>query len=275
MSVRFIVAMLSFAVGLGAALPPLPVSAQLSCAVVPQVLSPLPDGRSYAFVLGSLDQEPAQLDVSLYSASRAYRVELREVRFDKPSDLGFATRARRPFQSAPYFIALPKADELTLVIVNPLAAASTSPGEPCDAFLYTELARQQQYPRYATPGSVTMEASRLTELSGSSSATPVTLVGQTPFSCARPFADVVTTHPVEPNYPETARREHATGTVQVKLMIDASGLVAAATIYKSSRNALLDDAALAAARASTYAPARVRCLPSSSTYLFRVDFSSQ
>jgi TonB family protein len=272
---RIFIAVTVFAVSsAGGTLWSAPAYAQLQCRVDPQILSPLPDGKSYALVLGSLDQAPAQLDVSLYSASREYRVEFRDVRFDTPSDRGFAARSRRPFQSRPRFIVLPNSDELTLVIVNPLATASPSPEGRCDSFLYTELALAHQRPRYSSPGSVIMEASRLSELAGSNSGTPALLVGQTPFACAEPFAEVRAVHLVPPVYPDAARRGGTTGTVQVKLTIDASGMVSASSIYKSSQSDLLDGAALASARATTYSPARARCIPSGGGYLFRADFTS-
>jgi periplasmic protein TonB len=97
----------------------------------------------------------------------------------------------------------------------------------------------------------------------------------TPPRCAQPHKDATTTRPVEPDYPDLARQQGAVGTVQVKVSLTPTGSVVSTSVYKSSGNALLDKAALAAARASSYAPEVEDCSPVAGTYLFRADFSSQ
>jgi protein TonB len=51
-----------------------------------------------------------------------------------------------------------------------------------------------------------------------------------------------------PDYPEAARRRRVEGTVLVRIEVDAAGAAAACTIAVGSGSALLDAAALAAAR---------------------------
>ena len=98
----------------------------------------------------------------------------------------------------------------------------------------------------------------------------------TPPRCSQPNKDATTTRPVEPDYPDLARQQGAVGTVQVKIVLNATGGVTNATVYKSSGNALLDKAAVAAARASSYSPEITDCAPvNGGTYLFRADFNSQ
>lgn len=59
----------------------------------------------------------------------------------------------------------------------------------------------------------------------------------------------------EPAYPERARRAGVEGTAGVRIMLSADGSVRAVELTRSSGSRLLDEAALAAARASTFAPA--------------------
>lgn len=60
----------------------------------------------------------------------------------------------------------------------------------------------------------------------------------------------------EPAYPERARRAGAEGVVGVRIALAADGSVRQVELTRSSGSRLLDDAALAAARASTFVPAR-------------------
>lgn len=59
----------------------------------------------------------------------------------------------------------------------------------------------------------------------------------------------------EPAYPERARRAGAEGVVGVRIALAADGSVRQVELTQSSGSRLLDEAALAAARASTFAPA--------------------
>jgi protein TonB len=59
----------------------------------------------------------------------------------------------------------------------------------------------------------------------------------------------------EPAYPERARRAGVAGVVGVRIALAADGTVRAVELTVSSGSRLLDEAALAAARASTFEPA--------------------
>ena len=59
----------------------------------------------------------------------------------------------------------------------------------------------------------------------------------------------------EPVYPERARRAGVEGVVGVRIVLAADGSVRQVELTQSSGSRLLDDAALTAARASTFAPA--------------------
>ncbi len=60
---------------------------------------------------------------------------------------------------------------------------------------------------------------------------------------------------VVPEYPELARRAGIEGSVVVAAVVDTNGLVASATVLRSSGNSLLDAAALTAARQFRFVPA--------------------
>jgi protein TonB len=59
----------------------------------------------------------------------------------------------------------------------------------------------------------------------------------------------------EPAYPERARRAGVEGVVGVRIALAADGAVRQVELTQSSGSRLLDEAALAAARASTFSPA--------------------
>jgi TonB family protein len=60
---------------------------------------------------------------------------------------------------------------------------------------------------------------------------------------------------VKPVYPDSARAARETGEVKVKVLVGANGVPKSFTIFKSSGHKDLDDAVLAACKASTYTPA--------------------
>ncbi len=67
-------------------------------------------------------------------------------------------------------------------------------------------------------------------------------------------------------------RDGFTGMAKVKVDLDAAGKVVGASVYESTGSVPLDQAALAAARASRYAPEEVDCKDVGGSYLFTIDF---
>jgi protein TonB len=93
-------------------------------------------------------------------------------------------------------------------------------------------------------------------------------------ACANPNADAaIRGTAVEPDYPDIAKEQGATGTTQVKVTLDESGNVVSATVYKSAGNLSLDQAAVKAARATSYVPEIVNCVKTAGSYIFRADFT--
>ena len=76
---------------------------------------------------------------------------------------------------------------------------------------------------------------------------------------------------VEPAYPRSARLAGVEGVVRLRLGLDAEGRLVAAAVAESSGSESLDRAALEAARASRYAPARLgdRDIPSETEAAYR------
>ncbi|MBV9149053.1 MAG: energy transducer TonB [Candidatus Eremiobacteraeota bacterium] len=92
-------------------------------------------------------------------------------------------------------------------------------------------------------------------------------------ACADPFRDATMTNGVSPEYPESAK-EQGLGpvTVIVKITLSPGASVESATVLQSSGNMAIDQAAMLAARQSSYAPKLVNCAPAEGTYSFRANF---
>ena len=75
------------------------------------------------------------------------------------------------------------------------------------------------------------------------------------------------------DYPAIAKEQGAVGSVEVEVTLDETGAVQGVSVYKSSGSEALDNSALQAAKATSYAPATVDCVPQPGRYLFRHDFT--
>lgn len=80
---------------------------------------------------------------------------------------------------------------------------------------------------------------------------------------------------IRPSYPAAARAAGQAGRVLIIVNVNALGRATGAQVYKSSGHPSLDQAALSAARASTYHPKRIAGLPLPDTitipYTFRLE----
>jgi len=92
--------------------------------------------------------------------------------------------------------------------------------------------------------------------------------------CSRPNVPPTTVHAASPDLPAMAAQQGISGVVQVRVSLDANSHVVALSIF-SSPSALLNAAALAAARASTFQTRIVNCTPVAVGYLFSVEFDSE
>jgi TonB family protein len=96
----------------------------------------------------------------------------------------------------------------------------------------------------------------------------------TPQSCARPNVAATTIRPVEPDTPPMAQQQGIQGTVQVVVSLNADSRVVGTRI-QTSPSAILNSAALSAARQSTFQTEIRDCKPIAADYIFSVDFTSQ
>ncbi len=80
-------------------------------------------------------------------------------------------------------------------------------------------------------------------------------------------------HKVTPEYPSIAKDQQIQGTAVVLVTIGPSGTVLSASIFQSSGNQLLDNAALAAARASSFRPPTVNGV--AVTRQYKIEYAFQ
>lgn len=129
----------------------------------------------------------------------------------------------------------------------------------------------------AIPGAPGTPAARAIDVDGAApAATPAATPKPTPtpLSCARPTVAATTLHPLEPDTPALAQQQGISGIVQVVVSLDAQSRVVGARI-QSSPSALLNQAALGAARGSQFRTEVKNCEPVAADYVFSVDFTSQ
>ena len=96
----------------------------------------------------------------------------------------------------------------------------------------------------------------------------------TPLTCARPTVAAMTLRAMEPDTPALAQQQGISGIVHVVVSLDAESRVVGTRI-QSSPSAVLNDAALAAARGSQFRTEVKNCEPVAADYVFSVDFTSQ
>jgi protein TonB len=96
----------------------------------------------------------------------------------------------------------------------------------------------------------------------------------TPLACARPNVPATTIHAIEPDTPPMAAQQGISGVVQVKVALDENSHILGTSIYQSP-SAILNSAALNAARNSTFQTEVRDCKPIAASYLFSVEFTSQ
>jgi TonB family protein len=98
-------------------------------------------------------------------------------------------------------------------------------------------------------------------------------IGEPASACAVPNAPAKVVHLAKPNYPMLAMQVGAHGTFDVAVALDALGHVTSASVRGKHPYAGLDVDAIAAAKASTYAPARHACKPIASHLTVPIVFS--
>jgi TonB family protein len=97
----------------------------------------------------------------------------------------------------------------------------------------------------------------------------------TPQTCAGPAnVPATTVRAVEPDTPAMAQQQGISGTVAVIVALDENSHIVSTSV-QSSPSAILNGAALSAARQSTFRTEVRDCKPIAAKYIFSVEFSSQ
>jgi protein TonB len=109
-----------------------------------------------------------------------------------------------------------------------------------------------------------------------SPASPEPIATATPKpSCAKPHVDAQIVRAIEPEYPLLAQQQGLIGTTQIVVTLAETGAVIDARVYAGSGSLVLDEAALAAAKRSTYSSEIDDCKRVGGSYLFRAEFATQ
>jgi D-alanyl-D-alanine endopeptidase (penicillin-binding protein 7) len=134
-------------------------------------------------------------------------------------------------------------------------------------------------PNYYTIGGIVIVFAALTLAlqAISPAAAPVSVAAQSPQSnahyqsnvrCENPNAPAMVSVPAPPRPSNGAK--NARGWATIRVTVAANGKVTKALVDKSSGNAAVNEAALAAAEHSTFTPKMLNCKPVPGTYLFKV-----
>ena len=94
-------------------------------------------------------------------------------------------------------------------------------------------------------------------------------------ACSAPYVEASTIEKYAPEMPTMAREQGLSGNAEVQVDLSASGQVLNAKIVDSTGSSLLDNAAVDAAKRTTYSPKIVDCNRAPGSYLFRVEFKGE
>jgi TonB family protein len=240
------------------------------CAVTSLPAVPMPDGKSYAVVLGADTPLTTDVQLVLYSAEATYAVNLAHVQVYRKRPAYLADPL--PFEADPIYVTLPKPDVIDAIHVRvpktPECIARTLYTSPRDGSVPDSYVDR--------PDRVAERATLVASFGLGAKTNPASLITSSPkLTCSQPYADARVTKPVEPGYPNEALAQHEVGSTTVLVRLADTGAVDRVSVLRSSGYSALDEATLRAALLSTYSPEIFRCKPVASSYLFRADFNSQ
>jgi periplasmic protein TonB len=102
---------------------------------------------------------------------------------------------------------------------------------------------------------------------------PSAAMGTQTASCASNYQVARIVRPVSPEYPSMAQLIHATGVSRIRVDLSEAGSVVGAWVVTSSGNALLDKAAVSAAKSMIYSPEVRSCSAAPGSYAIEVEFT--
>jgi TonB family protein len=103
---------------------------------------------------------------------------------------------------------------------------------------------------------------------------PAQVAARGPAACARPHVPARVVQTVEPQTPDVAQQQGIQGTVNVEVSLDEQSRVVAMSVI-SSPSAVLNPAALAAARATVFQTEIRNCKPVAEKFVFAVSFNAE
>ncbi|HEY6234987.1 MAG TPA: energy transducer TonB [Candidatus Elarobacter sp.] len=181
------------------------------------------------------------------------------------------TPTPRPTQPPPHAPPPPQAAPPRDVLIHPPhqdAHPHTGAGEPANTHTHGDPNAVPAPP--GTPGPATTDA----PAAPPPPPTPTPHPTPTPLSCGRPNVAPATLRAAAPDTPSMAQQQGVTGVVQVVVSLDTQSRIVG-TRVQSSPSALLNRAAVNAARDSQFRTEIRNCEPIAADYIFSVDFTSQ
>ena len=149
-----------------------------------------------------------------------------------------------------------------------------APGLPLDAFRRTGFVRRTRTTGESTPPAEAPRRSHTSGLAPTQSLPSPARLAPTPIANREQPLRVVFAPNPSRYYPRDARRSGLQGTTVVKITIDVRGFVTRAVVQRSSGSRLLDDAAVALARAYRFSTG-IRLRHTRLPVVFRIDSRSQ
>jgi len=223
------------------------------------------DEIHYVAAFGAETASTAAFQMTLYAQHAVYTVSLPRVVMATP-----VKDQRAAFRSTAIVLRNLGAEPLLAATVTAENTGTCSSEEA----LIRSAASLRDAARHVSAAQAELERD-LADETGDGTDSVFLALSQTPApACPVPFSDAKVVHAWEPNYPDSARKENATGTVLVLVTIGDSGAVTDASICRSSGNVALDSAARAAALSSTYTPAAFACRSRGGSYLFSAHFAA-
>jgi TonB family protein len=150
------------------------------------------------------------------------------------------------------------------------AHAHAGRGEPANTHVTGDVNAAADAPGTEAPGTPAAAAA----VPPAPAPTPTPKPTPTPLSCARPNVAATTVRALEPDTPAMAQQQGIAGVVQVVVSLDAQSRVVGTRI-QTSPSAVLNQAALAAARGSQFRTEVKNCESIAADYVFSVDFTTQ
>ena len=172
------------------------------------------------------------------------------------------------FESAPVYFSFPQAAPVAAVWISAAGADGATPAA-CPALPASAKPSPVRQIRY-TGGTTADQIVAMAPTSPPAAA----YAGEAPMQgCAHAFVYAKATALATPEFPIAARDQGFTGgTTLVRIVLDERGSIRDATVLAGTGFAMIDDAALRAARISRYDPALLMCKAVPGVYAFRANF---